>query len=595
MAPVLPADGPPVTSVTAANAPAIEMARAIARGEVGNAISGTIELPVNFKALSRLTNGAPPVTLHAFRVTGEVIRGATVSLFWKDEYAIGYVVDGVPADYPVVLAATVEPGVVVRTLVPKASRQNPARGQTIEQRSELIVIRAYLSGLIPPVGLGGTAEVVRQGGLNPAGAASANLQAVAVIEQVAISDWGRGTPEVAAAAAALRKLAQAQDGVASALRTTAPGTWVDSAVTAPVFTTTIEAFQKLEALAAKVDTQTEQGRIPASAVDLLSTASFHLEQAALADVPNAAVVAPTPGIYNLAQTPYRLQFYKALKPLLLTIYEDLGVLAFANTSYRSPNGQPFSEPEIAAAFEKGKGPYRTMCAPVDFRGTTNCKVVTNPLDRSQEVLIQRETNLFTKKLQALENAVKENDSRKIRGVLMEHPALLNFIVDDKERWNSPMGTWRMRLLQDVGADMVGGAGFPVLNDAEMFIAPPDKQHTFDDVAGISSGTFTGVLSVWMPYLDFSVDQWPVINFTSHDNLSNFAMRFDWDEEERTLLNGEIRGQRRNGADGSDRVDYSATFEGQMVDGNRVTGYWFNDERQMAGRFEMIRGNAVYAI
>ena len=582
--PIVAAEAAETTAAGAAKAAAITTARAIARGEVGNAISGTVELPVSFRTLSRLTDGAPPLTIHAFRVTGQVIREATVSLFWQDDHAIGYVVDGAPSDYPVVLAATVEPGIVVRALVPKASRERPARGQTIDQRSELIVMRAYLAGLIPPVGLGGTVEVVRQGGLDPAGAARANRQAVEVLERLGTTDWGRSTPEVGKVVSALGRLNLAQFEVASALTTASPAAWLEPGIATSLFASTTAAWGALEGLSSEVDAQVAQGRLPAGAIDLLAEASTHLETAVRSDVPKAATVVPSTGMYNLAQAPFRLQMYKALKPtLLMSIYEDLGVLASANTGYASPNGVPYSETEIADALENGKGPYRTSCAQVNFGGDTNCTVVINPLDRAQEVLIQREVSLFTKKLLALESAVAENDSGLIRSALMDHPALLNFIVDDKKRWTSPTGTWRMRLLQDVGAEMVGGGGFPVLSDAEMFLSPAGQQGT-SDAPALSPGTFSGVLSVWMPA--YALGDGGFISIDARDNLSNFAMRFDWDEQERTMLNGELRGERLDSIDGALRTDYSATFEGQMLEGNRVQGYWFNDERGMAGRFEM---------
>ena len=303
-------------------------------------------------------------------------------------------------------------------------------------------------------------------------------------------------------------------------------------------------------------------------------------------MPKAAELAPTSGTYSLAQgSPF--VFYTPPAVNLPALYQELGYLTTASTGFAGANGRPFSEAEIAEAFAAGKGPYRTSCSQVTFGGDTNCRIVTNPLDRAQEVLLSREANLFTQKLEALEAAIATNDARQVQAALRAHPALVSFIANDSQRWTSPSGTWRMRLLQDAGVDALGGAGFPVLSDAEMAITP---------AAGTDPAArqFSGVLSVWMPYFELGAGLSP-LGVTSHENLSNFAMRFDWLERDHLLLNGELRGARRGGADGAERVDYTATFEAEMSEGNRVTGYWFNDARGMAGRFELIRGLARYSI
>lgn len=566
-------------------------AQSISRGEVGNAISGTIELPVNFRSLSRFTNGAPPVTLHAFRVTGPVIREARVSLFWKDDHAIGYVVDGVPPEVPVVLAATIEPGVVARILIPQASVQRPARGQTINEFSDTIVLESYLSGMIPPVGLGGIAEVVRQGGLNPETAASANHLAAQAMNRIARTGWAQSLPEIEDSAAALEKLSLAQLEVAASLASNGDNSPPDLKTTA-VYSATIELKSALRALDERLSALEESSSVPAEVIELLVTVSEEMKNATLTDVPPSTAVVPTTGTYNLKQVDIRLPRspYKALKPsvpLLTDLYDKIGFWSTANTGFVSPNGQPFSETEIKKAFDSGKGPYRTTCSQVNFGGDTNCRIVTNPHDQSREVLITREAEYLTSKLKALEAllpaAIYSNGESKLVDFLYEHPSLTNFIADDNRRWTSPLGTWRVRLLQDVGAEVVGGAGFPVLSDAEMFITVPGKPENYYRPEELASGTLVGVLSIWMPSNEL------------HENLNNFGMSFHWDEQDRTMTEGVLRGERRNWDDASLRMDYSATFNAKMVDNTRVVGYWYNYDQHMAGRFEMIRGNTRYSI
>ena len=587
MAPALPADVLPVSGLTGDNAAATETAVAISRGEVGNAISGTIALPINLRKLARFTDGAPPVTLHAFRVTGPLIREAKVSLFWKDDHAIGYVVDGVPPEYPVVLAATVEPGVVVRALVPKASTQRPARGQTISEKSDTIVLECYLNGIIPPVGLGGIAEVVRQGGLDPAGAAESNRLAAAQLESVSASGWGHDMRAAGEAASALKELAQAQLSVAGGLETGSATVPSSSMLTSGVYAATRQVQQKLLGLNQEVSERAKVAGIPPEVAAAIATAASHVNAAASTDVHLLTTVIPVSGTFSLAQRfENRLNVVHSARRLM-DLYDEIGFVGTANTGFKGPNGKPFSEAEIDAAFTNGKGPYRTTCSQVNFYGDSTCMIATNPLDLSREVIISREADYLSKKLIELDSALSDstdifNDPR-VASVFWEHPAVANFIADDQSRWTSPEGTWRIRLLQDVGAEEAGGAGLAVMKDAEMFITAAEKPPSVAMTTKASSGGFVGVLSIWTPSTEF------------HENLNNFGLRFQWDEQDRTLSDGQLRGERRDLDDGLLRTDYAATFNARMVENNRISGYWFSRERGMAGRFEMIRGTALYTI
>jgi hypothetical protein len=580
-------------SVTQAELDAVAIATsgAIARGEVGNAISGTVELPINLRTFARLTDGAPPVTLHAFRTTGQLIREAKVSLFWRNDRSVGYVVDGVPPAHTIVLAATVEPGVVVRALVPKSSREAPSRGQVIDKTSEMVVVEAYLAGMIPPVGLGGTAEVLLQGGLNPAAAAVANTEAGEALSRFAGTEWAKTVAEAPAAATALKALAEAQAKAAEAINAGAADSPAIRALCQQVFHASLAANAKLNALKAQIDVRAAQGEPSHEAATALNQAATALLAAARTDIPSPADFVPASGNFHLAQVPTGLDLkgpfpYKALPPSQLNLgalYQELSFLAASQTGFYGPNGGPFTEAEIDEAFTSGKGPYRTSCSQISFSDTRNCTVVTNPADKSREVLITREADRFETKLLQLEAAFAANDEEKVRLTLYGTPSLLNFIADDKARWTSPVGTWRLRLLQDTGEGLWSSAGWPVLSDAEMYIGEP--RNDAGEVTAVASGPFSGLIAIWMPG-----------GTGSPDALNNFAMRFDWDDQARTLSEGVIKGERRSVV-GNDttRQDYSASFEGQMVESNRIRGYWFNDEKDMAGRFEMIRGTARYSI
>ncbi|MFP5504229.1 MAG: hypothetical protein ACLGIN_17215, partial [Candidatus Sericytochromatia bacterium] len=156
--------------------------QAVSEGKVNNAISGTIELPVDMaKVAPQLAEGSPPVYLHAFRATGEVIREAEVSLVISDARSYAFVVDKVP-DEPIVLAATIEPGIVLRAVVPAASREAPARKQVINTETEIITQELANLGVMPHVGTFGLGTVLAQGGLDPLAAAEANEQAAAAYE-----------------------------------------------------------------------------------------------------------------------------------------------------------------------------------------------------------------------------------------------------------------------------------------------------------------------------------------------------------------------------------------------------------------------------
>lgn len=271
---------------------------------------------------------------------------------------------------------------------------------------------------------------------------------------------------------------------------------------------------------------------------------------------------------------------------LIELYDQIGFIATANEGFEGPNGQPFSEAEIKAAFSEGKGPYRTTCAQVNFYGDTTCKIVTNPMDNSREVLLTRSSEHLTMKLaeldEALINATNIFEDPKVATILFEYPAIANFIADDKSRWTSPEGTWRIRLLQDVGAGE-GGAGLAIFSDAELFITAAQRSPGFVRAKTAASGTFLGVVSIWTP------------STALHENLNNFGLAFYWDEQDRTLTEGNIRGERRDIDAAEIRTDYTATFNAQMSEGNRILGYWFNRDRYIAGRFELIRGTARFTI
>jgi hypothetical protein len=207
------------TNVVTANDPqamqaalAVEnrLALAIATGQVNNAISGAIEAPISLRDLPNMEDGRPPVYLHAFKTTGELIRDAQISVFWKDEKSVAFVVDNVPAQYPTVLVATIEPGIVMRAVVPPASAEKPAMGQLIDAESEMIVRKMTDQGMMPPVGVGGLGSVMAQGGVDPVGAAADAEQAAAEYEALA------GTiPEAQQLAADLRGLARAYRDLAA--------------------------------------------------------------------------------------------------------------------------------------------------------------------------------------------------------------------------------------------------------------------------------------------------------------------------------------------------------------------------------------------
>ncbi|MFN3428852.1 MAG: hypothetical protein ACK46X_02745, partial [Candidatus Sericytochromatia bacterium] len=77
--PVMPADTPESRALEA------RLASAIAIGQTNSAISGAIEFPTSLRNLPNVEDGRPPVYLHAFKTTGELIREAQISVFWKDD------------------------------------------------------------------------------------------------------------------------------------------------------------------------------------------------------------------------------------------------------------------------------------------------------------------------------------------------------------------------------------------------------------------------------------------------------------------------------------------------------------------------------
>lgn len=159
VAPVAPPESVALPDETAATM--------IQSAKVANAISGTLSLPANVREMSQEYGGRPPVYLHAFRTTGELLRDARIALFWKDDRSIAFVVDKVPEEVPTLLVATVEPGIVLRAIIPPASTSKPAWQQQINPRSEVIVQELIKQGVIPPVAPAGIGSVLAQGGLDP--------------------------------------------------------------------------------------------------------------------------------------------------------------------------------------------------------------------------------------------------------------------------------------------------------------------------------------------------------------------------------------------------------------------------------------------
>jgi hypothetical protein len=620
------------------------LALAIATGQVNNAISGAIEAPVSLRDLPNVEDGRPPVYLHAFKTTGELIRDAQISVFWKDEKSVAFVVDNVPAQYPTVLVATIEPGIVMRAVVPPASAEKPAMGQLIDAKSEMIVRKMTDQGMMPPVGLGGLASVMVQGGVDPLASAQEAEKAAAEYEVLANSEWGQDIPEAKQLAADLRTLASIQrslaPGAAAQYRIQFCGSFCDNVGS---------FFQNLFGGAQKVQQKVEQKKVtnppPALVNDSLTRSSGSFNNAmnnSLISRSGNGVVAPgsgnligpaggnviapgggnviapgggnviapgggnviapgggnviapgggnviapgggnviapgggnvvAPGGANLMP-----RFFKSSSSAIMNLadlYAEGKALAKEKLGVKGPQGQPFTEAEIAEALASGQGPYHTECRDVSFDGTRqSCTTVVNPMG-AQEVLITRAQTDYEAFVREFMAAHKAGDAAKVKQMLDKSTiTAFNYLYDD-DRWKSPVGTWRVRLLQDAGNSTIP-KGYSLLADAEVVIGAPGKT----DQERLSSGTFEGVISAWLPD-------------SGKERLDNFALKFDWDKGARTLKNGLITGEDR----GLMRVLRRATFGATLNDTNtRMTGQWTAEDNSTNGRFEMIRGTAKFTL
>lgn len=658
------------------------LASAIATGQVGNAISGTIESPVSLRGLPNVTDGRPPVYLHVFKTTGELIREAQVALLWKDDKTVSFVVDNVPKDYPTVLAATIEPGIVMRAVVPPASADKPAVAQVISPTTEVMVREMTKQGIMPPAGIGGLGSVLAQGGLNPGATADEADKAADNLEQLAASDWGKDIPEAKQLASDLRALAKAQRGL------TAGGAGSYSVLDCNFFCQAGNflggLWQKVvgggQQVQKKIDAKSKSSPPPQSQLQQIANYNTgygsSLGNSLLPPTP-AQVVAPgggnvvapgggnvvapgggnvvapgggnvvapgggnvvapgggnvvapgggnvvapgggnvvapgggnviapgggnvvapgggnvvapgggnvvAPGGANVVAAGgmnlmiRTFQSSSSAVMNLADLYADGKALANEKLGTKGPNGKPFSEADIAAALASSKGPYRQSCEDITFDGSRQrCTTVVNP-NGAQEVLLTRQAMEFTTFIQAFEAAHKAGDTAKAKELLAQNTSGYNFIFND-DRWASPVGTWRLRLVQDRGNTQVP-KGYSLLADSEVTIQSPGT--TVDQM--LASGLFSGVISAWLPNDN---DQ------AGTQRLDNFSMRFTWDKDALTLKSGEIAGDDRNSA-GASRVLRKATFEAKMSDRTRIDGTWTSADQSTGGRFQMIRGTATF--
>jgi hypothetical protein len=259
---------------------------------------------------------------------------------------------------------------------------------------------------------------------------------------------------------------------------------------------------------------------------------------------------------------------------LADLYAEGKALAKEKLGVKGPQGQPFTEAEIAEALASGQGPYHTECKDVSFDGTRqSCTTVVSPLG-AQEVLITRAKADYEAFVREFMAAHKAGDAAKVKELLDKSTiTAFNYIYDD-DRWKSPVGTWRMRLLQDGGNSSLP-KGYALLADAEVVIGAPGKT----DQQRLASGTFEGVVSAWLPD-------------TGKERLDNFSLKFEWDKASRTLRSGLITGEDRGMLRALRRADFSA----ELNDTNtRMTGRWVASDNSTNGRFEMIRGTAKFTV
>jgi hypothetical protein len=262
---------------------------------------------------------------------------------------------------------------------------------------------------------------------------------------------------------------------------------------------------------------------------------------------------------------------------LSELYQEGKALAGDRLGLTGPSGKAFTETEIADALASGKGPYRQKCVDASFDGSKQtCTTVVNPAG-AQEVLISRKAMDFAKFIQDFQAASTAGDSAKAKELLATSTSSYAhaFIFSDN-RWASPVGTWRLRLMQDGGNTSLP-KGFLLLSDSEVTIDAPGTATDQD----LASGLFKGAISAWLPN-----------NSDGTERLDSFSMQFNWDKATQKLQGGQIAGDERNSA-GAARVLRKALFEATMSFPTRIEGTWTSDDKSTNGRFEMIRGTATY--
>ncbi|MFN3431810.1 MAG: hypothetical protein ACK46X_17890 [Candidatus Sericytochromatia bacterium] len=168
------------------------------------------------------------------------------------------------------------------------------------------------------------------------------------------------------------------------------------------------------------------------------------------------------------------------------------------------------------------------------------------------------------------------DAARAKALLNENVSAHNFVFDD-QRWQSPVGTWRVRLVQDTGNASLP-VGYALLADSEVTIEAPGK--TAQD--RIASGPFTGAITAWVPN-------------AGSERLDTFAIRFDWSLDAKTLSAGLITGEER-GVGAAQRVLRRANFDATLdASHTRISGKWAAEDKSTGGRFEMIRGTATFGL
>ena len=555
--------------------------------------------------------GRPPVYLHVFRVTGGLIREARASLFWENDQTATFAVDGVPEQVPTMLVATVEPGVVLRAVVPPASPERPAVMQRIDVNSEVLVQELARQGIIPSVAPAGIGSVVLQGGLDPGTAAELNRQAAAELQALANDEWAKGlVPEFENALRSLGALSAIQQGIAADLaagkidREAGNGQCAGNLLCWETF-----ARRNVVALVTRIDESQVEGPPPESVRRALERVLSLLTRAVALDIlPSSSIVSPDIG-YNLFQIsegfvpkiPFPWRGDAAFVNLAQLVDAE-EILDKLGARQLNPNGVPFTEAEILNALLEGKGPYRQSCAQIGFDGERmSCRVVANPLDKTMEVILSRKALDLQTTIEAVAKARQEKDEVTLRRLITQSPSILAFVEGLKRNWASPIGIWRLSLIQDEttikgivqhvdanGNTVVGSETYERINDlkvihnAEVKLEAPGK--TEQDV--LSAGQVFGNLSIWLPNVGAGTDE-------TQEHLDNLALSFYWNDYDQTLEYGVITGDRRQYGGADQRMVYDATFEATMIEKERIVGTWEADDGKNTGRLEMVRGGSDF--